>query len=78
MAKKAEWKAVCVDDVWGQGYKLVVKNLKKKGLPYNLDAEEKNKIVETLFPQIEDAWNRSPPVQIEANFSDQEIETTLN
>ncbi|XP_066261160.1 uncharacterized protein, partial [Euwallacea similis] len=51
--KKATWSELCKkldDDIWGEGYKIVMRHL-KPGNPFELTAQRKLEIAEYLFPK---------------------------
>lgn len=64
-AKSEAWKKTCEEvnnDVWGTGYQIVCKKLKK--MPGNKIAEEQEiQIAENLFPKHEET--RWPPVEVQ-------------
>ncbi|XP_060526925.1 uncharacterized protein LOC132702359 [Cylas formicarius] len=60
-SKKLHWKSLCdqlENDVWGQGYKLVTRQLKGPIVQFNLSSGEKDLVVAKLFPRKADWWCR--------------------
>lgn len=65
-SKREHWKNLCSElenDVWGSGYKIVMKHLGSQSLPYNLSLDQKTEIIEQLFPKREDQWIRGEKIQ---------------
>ncbi|XP_066260791.1 uncharacterized protein [Euwallacea similis] len=51
--KKASWTELCTrldEDIWGDGYKIVMRKL-KPGNPFELTAKRKSEVAEHLFPR---------------------------
>lgn len=68
LAKKQSWNKMCDevnDDIWGEGYRVVVKGIGRESSPYNLEETEKKEIVTTLFPKKYDLLIRDPIVTID-------------
>lgn len=64
-SKKECWQELCKEldqDVWGQGYRIVLKNLKAL-MPYNLPVDKKKEYAQQLFPIKNDWWTRGQKVQ---------------
>ncbi|XP_074026231.1 uncharacterized protein [Leptinotarsa decemlineata] len=55
-AQKEGWKELCdrlEDDPWGQGYRIVMKELKGYQTPYDLDQSRKLTLLRDLFPEMD-------------------------
>lgn len=72
-AKRKHWKELCNkldEDIWGDGYRIVVKDLKCY-LPYELHIDTKRDIILDLFPHTNDVWaeyetdEEGPPITLE-------------
>nr|CAH7762840.1 unnamed protein product [Callosobruchus chinensis] len=46
------------NDVWGAGYKIVIRHLKEQYLPFKLTLEQRSEIIGHLFPTTKNAWQR--------------------
>lgn len=73
-SKNDTWKKLCEEidtDIWGEGYKIA---MKKMGVsPYELEEEEKKKIVKHLFPRSEDFFHKSNAVPADSLFTIDEL-----
>lgn len=57
-SKREHWRQLCSEldaDIWGEGYKIVMRRL-GKAMPYALPLEQRRNIINSLFVQTEDDW----------------------
>lgn len=76
-SKRDHWQQTCSalnEDIWGQGYNIATRWMKRTNTPYNLNVEKKRQIAENLFPrstysrgriEIETETEGIPPFSIE-------------
>lgn len=58
-AKKEAWKELCDklnEDIWGDGYRIVKRQLDGPTLPFELSETFKRQVLEHLFPARQDVW----------------------
>nr|CAI5853258.1 unnamed protein product [Callosobruchus analis] len=75
-AKKKCWKELCdnlEDDIWGEGYRLVTKQLQNTGLMHRVSDNQKVQIVRELFPTRQEQRQREPPEKVVQLFSVEEL-----
>lgn len=76
VSKSRHWKTVLDElerDLWGQGFQIVMKQLRGTNILYNIDEETKMRIASDMFPQKEDHVGRSKPCNIENPFTYEEL-----
>lgn len=67
-SKREHWGEMCKeldDDIWGNGYKIVIRGIKKHSLPYNPPVQKKLEWCRKLFPEKETRTLRWTMVQEE-------------
>lgn len=80
VSKNQHWKNLCREldnNLWGNGFKIAMKHLKKPFLPYTLPKEKILEIVDTLFPDNDDSWNRGSLIRGVEPFTYGELETAI-
>nr|CAH7729394.1 unnamed protein product [Callosobruchus chinensis] len=80
-AKRKCWKELCdnlEDDIWGEGYRLVTKQLQNTGMTHSMCDDWKVQIVRELFPTRQDQWQRHPPERGVQPFTAEELSEAAN
>lgn len=75
-SKREHWRGLCSelnDDIWGQGYRLVMQNLKSTPLPFQLAEQRKMKIISALFPTRQDILTKEDLEEEPTEFSIKEL-----
>lgn len=75
-SKREHWRGLCGelnDDIWGQGYRLVMQNLKSTPLTFQLAEQRKIKIINALFPTRQDSLTKENLEEAPMEFSIKEL-----
>lgn len=75
-SKRELWKELCNElenDIWGTGYKVVMKNIGETSLPFNLSEKRKEEIAEYLFPVKDDSWQKGEMTKQVTPFTLEEL-----
>lgn len=65
-SKREHWSEMVNDldkDVWGTGYKVIVKRIGVQTLPFNLTTTQRAEIIRQLFLSEEDVWQKGSKVR---------------
>ena len=79
-SKNMHWKNICkelYEDIWGAGYKIVMKHLKRPAMPFSLTSERKAEILDALFPRKSDYWEETPKTITGEAFTPRELNAAI-
>nr|CAI5830343.1 unnamed protein product [Callosobruchus analis] len=77
IAKKKRWRELCdnlENDIWGEGYRIVMKQLTDTAPYYNISDARKVEIASELFPARNDKWQKETREEEVDLFTTKELE----